>query len=62
MSAMDVQQLWQRVRREIADECEPDKGKLALAEIMGLRMLALESLNATKKPKPSSHKNKSITR
>ena len=62
MSAMEVQQLWQRVRRELVDDCGSDRGKLALAEIMGLRMLALEALNATKKPKLAQHKNKSITR
>lgn len=61
MTAMEVQQLWQRIRRELVEECEPDKGKLALAEIIGLRKLAVEVLNSTKKPKPNN-RNKSITR
>lgn len=54
----DAQKLWETIRGELVKECGTDKAKLAMAEIFGLRQLALEALNGVNAQKRETAKKK----
>ncbi len=58
MLAADVQQIWNKARRELVEEYGMDKTKLMMAELLGLRMLAKDALDKSKPPAGEKRKSK----
>lgn len=60
----DIKLLWQTIREKLLESCGTDEKKLALAEVMALRLLASDALSQQTMNALKSQKgpNKKFTR
>lgn len=62
-SAVEVQAMWKTLRAELVEECGRNEKKLALAELLALRSLAVQAAAAKLKlGLQVSHRRKSFVR
>jgi uncharacterized cupin superfamily protein len=63
MDGESVKEIWKRAHRLIKEECGDDKSKLMLAELVGLRQIAMQIAAASVTPgKASVKRTKSFVR